>query len=82
MKVLVSLLTVVVQAAVFWLAGAMFYFAIGHHAQFAMISIRVTLAVAYVATALWVPQLSHVMVSIELLGTGDFRIGEVAGLSG
>ena len=26
--------------------------------------------------------MSHLMVSIELLGTGDFRIGEVAGLSG
>lgn len=75
-----SLGTVVAQAMVFWLLGAVIYLRMGQHGDATFFTIRALLAVVYALTAWRVPAASHVMVSIDNLGTGTYAVGDVAAL--
>lgn len=74
--------TVVVQALYYWLAGAVIYLAIGERAQLAFMTGRTLLFASYVLSAWRLAGASHLMVSIELLGTAGYRVDAVAGLPG
>jgi hypothetical protein len=73
-----SLCTVVVQAMFFWLAGAAVYLRVGHRGDAAFFAIRTLLVVVYAVAAWLAPAASHVMVSLDSLGTGTYAIGDFA----
>ncbi len=77
-----AMCTVLIQALFFWVAGAVLYLGIGERAQLAFIAGRALLCAGYVLTAWRLAGASHLMVSIELLGTGGYRIDAVAGIAG
>ncbi|MDH3716312.1 MAG: hypothetical protein OET44_20995, partial [Gammaproteobacteria bacterium] len=75
-----SLCTVVFQAMFFWLAGANVYLRMGHRGDATFFGIRTLLVVVYAVTAWLLPAASHVMVSIDSLGTGTYAIGDFMAL--
>ncbi len=62
-----SLATVVFQATLYWLVGAVVYIAMGQHGQTTFVTLRAIVVAGYLSTAALAPAVSQLMVSIELL---------------